>query len=158
MALPQEIPQRLDLMGMAQTAAGNLVIGSTSRFVGLDRAPTMAGIRYVLDSARRIAPAIGQLRMLRTWAGFRPYTPDGLPLLGPAAGVDGLALVLLRRHVRQRAHHRPQPGQGLDPALARAAGYESRSALSTLKRGFAASQIEAAKLECRAVALPATVL
>ena len=79
-------------MGMAQTVAGNLVIGSTSRFVGLDRAPTMAGIRYVLDSARRIAPAIGQLRMLRTWAGFRPYTPDGLPLLGPALGVDGLVL------------------------------------------------------------------
>jgi glycine/D-amino acid oxidase-like deaminating enzyme len=79
-------------MGMAQTVAGNLVIGSTSRFVGLDRAPTLAGIRYVLESACRIAPAIGQLRMLRTWAGFRPYTPDGLPLLGPAAGVNGLVL------------------------------------------------------------------
>ena len=79
-------------MGMAQTVTGNLVIGSTSRFVGLDRAPTLAGIRYILDSARRIAPAIGQLRMLRTWAGFRPYTPEGLPLLGPAPGVDGLVL------------------------------------------------------------------
>jgi len=79
-------------MGMAQTVAGNLVIGSTSRFVGLDRAPTLAGIRYVLESANRIAPAIGQLRMLRTWAGFRPYTPDGLPLLGPAPGVNGLVL------------------------------------------------------------------
>ena len=79
-------------MGMAQTVTGNLVIGSTSRFVGLDRAPTLAGIRYVLESARRIVPAIGRLRMLRTWAGFRPYTPDGLPLLGPAPGVDGLVL------------------------------------------------------------------
>ena len=79
-------------MGMAQMVAGNLVIGSTSRFVGLDRAPTLAGIRYVLESARRIAPAIGPLRMLRTWAGFRPYTPDGLPLLGPAPGVEGLVL------------------------------------------------------------------
>ena len=79
-------------MGVAQTVTRNLVIGSTSRFVGLDRSPTLAGIRYVLESARRIAPAIGQLRMLRTWAGFRPYTPDGLPLLGPAPGVDGLVL------------------------------------------------------------------
>ena len=58
-------------MGVAQTVTGNLVIGSTSRFVGLDRSPTLAGIRYVLESARRIAPAIGQLRMLRAWAGFR---------------------------------------------------------------------------------------
>ena len=79
-------------MGVAQTVTRNLVIGSTSRFVGLDRSPTLAGIRYVLESARRIAPAIGQLRMLRAWAGFRPYTPDGLPLLGPAPGVDGLVL------------------------------------------------------------------
>jgi len=79
-------------MGLAQTVAGNLVIGSTSRFVGMDRAPTLAGIRYVLDHACKIAPAVGRLRMLRTWAGLRPYTPDGLPLLGPAPGVDGLVL------------------------------------------------------------------
>ena len=79
-------------MGLAQTVAGNLVIGSTSRFVGLDRSPTLPGIRYVLDQARRIMPALGDLRLLRAWAGLRPYTPDGLPLLGSAAGVDGLVL------------------------------------------------------------------
>src|SRR5262249_15338799 len=71
-------------MGMAQMVAGNLVIGSTSRFVGLDRAPTLAGIRYVLESARRIAPAIGRLRMLRTSGGFRPGAAAG--------GVDGRVL------------------------------------------------------------------
>lgn len=79
-------------MGVMQTVAGNLVIGSSSRFVGLDREPTLAGIRYVLDQARRIMPAVDDVRMLRAWAGLRPYTPDGLPLLGPAAGVDGLVL------------------------------------------------------------------
>ena len=79
-------------MGLAQTVAGNLVIGSTSRFVGLDRSPTPDGIRYILDQARRIMPALGGLRLLRAWAGLRPYTPDGLPLLGSAAGVDGLVL------------------------------------------------------------------
>jgi len=79
-------------MGIAQMAAGNLVIGSTSRFVGMDRAPALAGIRYILDHAVRIAPAVAKLRVLRTWAGLRPYTPDGLPLLGPAPGVDGLVL------------------------------------------------------------------
>ena len=52
-------------MGVAQTVTRNLVIGSTSRFVGLDRSPTLAGIRYVLESARRIAPAIGQLQIGR---------------------------------------------------------------------------------------------
>jgi glycine/D-amino acid oxidase-like deaminating enzyme len=79
-------------MGLAQTVTGNLVIGSTSRFVGLDRGPTPAGIHYILAHARRIAPAVAQVRVLRSWAGLRPYTPDGLPLLGPAPGVDGLVL------------------------------------------------------------------
>jgi glycine/D-amino acid oxidase-like deaminating enzyme len=30
------------------------------------------------------------VRALRTWAGLRPVTPDGLPIVGPAPGLDGL--------------------------------------------------------------------
>jgi sarcosine oxidase subunit beta len=79
-------------MGLAQTAAGNLVIGSTSRFVGLDVRPTAEGIRYIVSHAATVLPALRRLRVIRAWAGLRPYTPDGLPLLGPAAGVEGLVL------------------------------------------------------------------
>jgi sarcosine oxidase subunit beta len=79
-------------MGIAQTDAGNLLIGSTSRFVGLDVAPTLDGIRYIIDHTASVVPAVRTLRVLRAWAGLRPYVPDGLPLLGPAPGVDGLVL------------------------------------------------------------------
>ena len=79
-------------MGLAQTSAGNLLLGSTSRFVGLDLAPTREGIAYILSHAAHLVPAMRQLRVLRAWAGLRPYTPDGLPLLGPAPGVEGLIL------------------------------------------------------------------
>jgi sarcosine oxidase subunit beta len=79
-------------MGIAQTEAGNLVIGSTSRFVGLDLAPTHDGIRYIVGHTASVVPAVRALRVLRAWAGLRPYVPDGLPLLGPAPGVDGLVL------------------------------------------------------------------
>lgn len=79
-------------MGLAQTTAGNLVVGSTSRFVGLDVRPTAEGIRYIVAHAASVVPAMRGLRVIRTWAGLRPYTPDGLPLLGPAPGVDGLVL------------------------------------------------------------------
>src|SRR5262249_40230332 len=108
-------------MGMAQMVAGNLVIGSTSRFVGLDRAPTLAGIRYVLESARRIAPAIGRLRMLRTWAGFPPSTPDGVPLPGPPPGVGrpGPATRPDRRGIA-RSPPRARPPQGRPPHPPRA--------------------------------------
>jgi glycine/D-amino acid oxidase-like deaminating enzyme len=79
-------------MGMAQTDAGNLLLGSTSRFVGLDLRPTPDGIRYILAHAASIVPALRELRVIRAWAGLRPHTPDGLPLLGPAPGVENLLL------------------------------------------------------------------
>jgi glycine/D-amino acid oxidase-like deaminating enzyme len=79
-------------MGLSQTMAGNLLIGSTSRFVGPDRVPTADGIAYILAHGAQVVPALRRLRVLRTWAGLRPYTPDGLPLLGPAPGVEGLVL------------------------------------------------------------------
>ena len=79
-------------MGIAQTEAGNLLIGSTSRFVGLDLRSTAAGIRYIVDHTASVVPQMRRLRILRAWAGLRPYTPDGLPLLGPAPGVEGLVL------------------------------------------------------------------
>lgn len=79
-------------MGISQTEAGNLLVGSTSRFVGLDRMPTPDGIRYIVEHTASVVPAVRTLRVLRTWAGLRPYVPDGLPLLGPAPGVDGLVL------------------------------------------------------------------
>jgi sarcosine oxidase subunit beta len=79
-------------MGIAQTEAGNLLIGSTSRFVGLDVTPTLDGIRYIVDHTATVVPTVRTLRVLRAWAGLRPYVPDGLPLLGPAPGVDGLLI------------------------------------------------------------------
>ncbi len=78
-------------MGIHQTPAGNTLLGSTSRFVGLDQCPTPGGIRYILEHAMRILPGLGHLPAIRTWAGLRPFTPDGLPLLGPS-GLPGLLL------------------------------------------------------------------
>jgi sarcosine oxidase subunit beta len=78
-------------MAIQQTSAGNVVLGSTSRFVGLDLRPTAGGIQYILEHAMRILPGMGRLRIIRTWAGLRPFTPDGLPLIGPT-GLPGLLL------------------------------------------------------------------
>ena len=35
-------------------------------------------------------PALARLPALRIWTGFRPATPDKLPLIGRWHGVDGL--------------------------------------------------------------------
>ena len=46
----------------------------------------------LLDAAVHRIPVLEQATMLTGWTGIRPLTPDGHPILGPVAGVDGLVL------------------------------------------------------------------
>lgn len=70
---------------------GRLLVGSTLEFVGFRREVTARAVRDLLDAALRIAPALADAAIGRTWSGFRPATDSGRPLLGPA-GVEGLVL------------------------------------------------------------------
>lgn len=45
-----------------------------------------------LHRAAEMIPALAELSILRTWAGSLAMTPDGLPVLGPVEGVQGLLL------------------------------------------------------------------
>ena len=77
---------------LEQADSGNILIGSTREFVGFDRRTTFDGIRTI---ARRIAPVIPALKhvpVIRTFGGLRPYTPDGLPILGRVEGLDGFIM------------------------------------------------------------------
>lgn len=69
---------------------GHTVIGATSEHVGFQPGPTPAGIAGLARAAVTAVPAIADLRILETWAGYRPGTPDGLPVLGPDPAVEGL--------------------------------------------------------------------
>jgi glycine oxidase len=64
---------------------GRLLAGSTMERAGFDKSVTADGLRAVLASALEIAPVLGDVRIAETWAGLRPATPDGLPVLGPGA-------------------------------------------------------------------------
>jgi glycine oxidase len=70
-------------------ADGRLLAGSTIERAGFDKSVTASGLRTVLATALEIAPALGDARISETWAGLRPATPDGLPVIGPGA-VPGL--------------------------------------------------------------------
>lgn len=76
-------------ISMEQTGNGNLLLGSTREFAGFNRQTTLSGIRTILCQTAGIVPCIEQLQVIRAFAGLRPYTPDGLPLLGPVKGVNG---------------------------------------------------------------------
>ncbi|HEY9827370.1 MAG TPA: FAD-dependent oxidoreductase, partial [Stenomitos sp.] len=42
------------------------------------------GVRHLLDAALRLYPPLQDFLLERTWWGFRPATPDELPILGPS--------------------------------------------------------------------------
>jgi sarcosine oxidase subunit beta len=79
-------------VSMEQTERGNLLLGSTREFAGYDRHTTVAGIQSIAAACTRIVPALKTVQVIRSFAGLRPWTPDGLPLLGPVPEVPGLLL------------------------------------------------------------------
>jgi glycine oxidase len=70
-------------------ADGRLLAGSTLENAGFDKSVTAGGLRTVLDIALELAPRLVDVPVVDTWAGLRPGTPDGWPILGPG-GVRGL--------------------------------------------------------------------
>lgn len=64
-------------------AAGDVLIGATTEHVGFARGVTLQGLAELIGIATRIAPRLSGCTVLDHWAGFRPGTPDGLPLVGP---------------------------------------------------------------------------
>ena len=66
------------------------IAGSTMENAGFDSGVTEEGIRAVVQGVIRLCPALKSAEARRTWAGLRPMTPDGLPILGKEPAVDGL--------------------------------------------------------------------
>jgi glycine oxidase len=62
---------------------GRIVVGATSESVGFQAGNTGAGIEQLLRATRRMVPGLAGLSIEEFWWGFRPATPDELPLLGP---------------------------------------------------------------------------
>lgn len=69
-------------LSLSQTQKGNIFIGGTREFVGYDTGNTHEAIVTVLKNAVRFVPGLGSIHIIRTMGGVRPYTPDGLPLVG----------------------------------------------------------------------------
>lgn len=90
------IPLRRVIFGtsgyIAPKKDGKIVIGATEDDAGFRREVTLAGLAGVLNGVLPYVPALHQAQFLQAWAGLRPATADGLPLLGPLPGWEGIAL------------------------------------------------------------------
>ena len=62
--------------------ADGVVVGATQYEHGRDTAPSVTGVRELLDDACAVMPSLGEYEVAECAAGLRPMTPDNLPLVG----------------------------------------------------------------------------
>ncbi|MEK0316353.1 glycine oxidase ThiO [Cohnella sp. 56] len=65
---------------------GSLICGASEDEAGFDRTVTDAGIGRLVRAGGRLLPALSGVAPARSWAGLRPATLDGRPLIGPVPG------------------------------------------------------------------------
>ena len=84
-------------MVLEPSAAGTVLIGSSRRFVGMDTMPHPAVMQAIAQRAKHFFPSFSGVKLIRAYAGVRPASPDGKPIISPthvegvyvAAGHEG---------------------------------------------------------------------
>lgn len=71
---------------------GELIVGSTVEYVGFEKSVTLDAIHRLSELTLSLLPGLAQQPFARAWAGFRPHAKDGLPIIGPLEGLDGLSI------------------------------------------------------------------
>ena len=61
---------------------GRMLIGATVEEAGFDKQTVPETILKLRQAALDLVPKLADARILEAWAGLRPGTPDGLPVLG----------------------------------------------------------------------------
>ncbi|KQL54053.1 oxidoreductase [Heyndrickxia shackletonii] len=70
---------------------GRIVIGAThENNVGFDTRITAGGMQEIFNKALEIAPGLMESTYMETRVGFRPFTPEFLPVIGELPGYKGI--------------------------------------------------------------------
>jgi glycine/D-amino acid oxidase-like deaminating enzyme len=107
-----------------QTLAGDeVLVGSSRERVGFEPAVREEVTQAMLERAARFVPALRELPKTRSWCGFRPWLPDGLPAVGQlqsgvwtSTGHEGAGVCLGPISGRLLAQMICGEGTDLDPA------------------------------------------
>lgn len=88
----------------------SLLVGATVEEAGFEDRPTAAGLAGLLEFVGRLFPALAGAAVSSIWAGLRPGSPDGLPLVGP---LDGERVVAACGHYRNGILLAPWTGDAI---------------------------------------------
>ena len=86
--IPRAIVYHKDRYVLAR--GGEAIIGSTMEDVGYRPEVTSAGLARIFSATMILCPSLIRAKVRRSWAGLRPMTPDGLPIIGGEPLLDGL--------------------------------------------------------------------
>ncbi len=67
---------------------GHVLAGSTMEEAGFDPSTTAEAVASLTGFASRLFPALDSSRIVRSWAGLRPATFDGMPCIGFIPGFE----------------------------------------------------------------------
>lgn len=107
-----------------QTLDGHeVLVGSSRERVGFEPTVREELTQAMLERAARFVPALSELPVTRSWCGFRPWLPDGLPAVGElrpgvwtSTGHEGAGVCLGPISGRLLAQMICGEGPDLDPA------------------------------------------
>lgn len=125
----RDVTDDMERFGVAMvfepTAALNFIIGSSRQFVGMDTTCDPSVLKAMAQRAMRFFPLLKDIRIIRTYAGLRPYTPDHMPIISdtPVPGFyiatghegNGIGLSLITAKLMTQIIGRSEPEIDLEP-------------------------------------------
>ena len=69
-----------------------LRVAGTLELAGMDFSINMRRVGAIRTATQRYLPALAQVRVLETWRGLRPCTPDGLPIISRSGAFHNLII------------------------------------------------------------------
>jgi D-hydroxyproline dehydrogenase subunit beta len=73
--------------------AGHCLIGTSLASSLLEEPEAPETVHRLARRAVRVAPHLAGVAVVASWSGRRAMTPDGVPIVGPAGGIEGLEVL-----------------------------------------------------------------
>jgi glycine/D-amino acid oxidase-like deaminating enzyme len=78
---PHEEWRESSLLYLRPTANSNIVLGTACDFAGFDRRTNYEALAMISAMAVKAVPALKNVKIIRSWSNFDPWTADGIPIV-----------------------------------------------------------------------------
>ncbi len=99
--------------GVRQIHEGVVQVGTTTEEGEFVPATTVADLARMAARAAQVIPALAQARIVRSWAGIRPMTPDGCPIYQQSPAHPGAFVAVCHSGVTLCAAHAGPLAEGI---------------------------------------------